>query len=52
MSPENDRDSQRFKLPHYGICLRNGSLKKPYRRAECGRGRMRRHWIHEVWSYR
>jgi len=36
MSPENDRDSQRFKLLRFGICLRRGgSLKKPYRQAEC-----------------
>jgi len=36
MSPENDRDSLRFKLPLFGICLRRGgSLKKPYYRTEC-----------------
>jgi len=36
MSPENDRDSQCFKLAHFGICFRRGgSLKKPYRQTEC-----------------
>jgi len=31
MSPENDRDSQYFKLPYFATCLhRVGSLKKPY----------------------
>ena len=36
MSPENNRDSVRFKLPHFRICLhQGGSLKKPYCRTEC-----------------
>ena len=31
MSPENGRDSQRFKLAYFANCLRRaGSLKKPY----------------------
>ena len=31
MSPENDRDSRRFKLPYFATCLRQvGSLKKHY----------------------
>jgi len=35
MSPENDRDSQRFKLLHFATCFhRAGSLKKPYFRTE------------------
>jgi len=32
---ENDRDSQRFKLPYFATCLHGvGSLKKPYFRTE------------------
>jgi len=35
MSPENDRDSQCFKLLYFATCLRRvGSLKKPYFRTE------------------
>jgi len=47
MSPENDRDSQRFKLAHFGICLCRGcSPKKPYCRTECvGVAWRWRHWI-------
>ena len=31
MSPENDRDSRRFKLPCFATCLRQvGTLKKQY----------------------
>jgi len=36
MSPENDRDSQCFKLPDFGTCLYStGSLIKPYFRMHC-----------------
>ena len=36
MPPENDRDSQCFKLAHFGICFRReDSLKKPYCQTEC-----------------
>ena len=35
MSPENDRDSQRFKLLYFATCLRRaGSLRKPYFQTE------------------
>jgi len=35
MSPENDRDSQHFKLPYFATCLRQaGPLKKPYFQTE------------------
>jgi len=37
MSPKNDRDSQRFKLPYFVTCLHQaGSLKKPYCLTNCG----------------
>jgi len=35
MSPENDRDSQRFKVPYFATSLcRVGSLNKPYFQTE------------------
>jgi len=54
MSPENNRDSLRFKLPHLGICLRRGGFTEeailPNR--VCWRDRKWRYWIREGWGYR